>query len=488
MGEKFISHGHYVGDTVGLKRCMLNSILAKSWFLGSRAMVTPKLFDQIQDNIDLVIKEQPPLGAALWQELIKLHPADIASLLSYMDEEHITQIFSKFNQQMKLAVFEELSDPLKALCLSVVSEIDRAHLLSSLPLTDLIDFLDELSDEELNKYLKLLHKREREAVLSLLKFNPQSAGGIMETNVLSLREDFTVQKSIHILQRLQPNRDLHQQIFVTNAQNTLVGNIHLEDLVLKKPHTILKSILQPNILEVLVDEDQEDVAQKMIHYSLTIAPVVESNGVFLGVISSEALVAVVEEEASEDIYRMSAIVPIKDTYFETSFYKLFYQRSTILISLLLFQTLSSIIVQHYQVLLAGFLTYFLSMLISTGGNASSQTSALAIQGMATGEINESTRIRFIWREFYMALAIGLVLGVFSFIRIYVMHGYLYGSIAVSLSLTVIIIVSMTLGSCMPLLLKRLRIDPAHSAGPLLTTFIDVIGLLIYCLISQLILY
>jgi magnesium transporter len=451
-------------------------------------MITPKLFDQIQDNIESVIKEQPPLGALLWQELIKLHPADIALLLSYMSEEHIIQVFSKLNPHLKLAVFQELSDTLKGLCLSSVSEVDRAHLLSSLPLTDLTDFLDELSDEELNKYLKLLHKREREAVIPLLKFNPQSAGGIMDTNVLSLQESFTVEKSIQILQRLQPNRDLHQQIFVTNAENKLVGNIHLEDLVLKKPHTILKSILRDNVLEVMVEEDQEDVAQKMIHYSLTIAPVVATNDVFLGVISSEALVAVVEEEASEDIYRMSAIVPIKDTYFETPFHKLFYQRSSILITLLLFQTLSSIIVQHYQVLLAGFLTYFLSMLISTGGNASSQTSALAIQGMATGEINESTRLRFIWREFFMALLIGLALGAFSFARIYLTHRYLYGSIAVSISLTTIIIVAMTLGSCMPLLLKRLRIDPAHSAGPLLTTFIDVIGLLIYCLISQMILY
>lgn len=450
-------------------------------------MVTPKLFDQIQDNIEVVINEQPPLGAGLWQELIRLHPADIAQLLSYMSTEHITQIFVKLDRQLKLDVFEELSDTLKGLCLSSVSETDRTHLLSSLPMTDLTDFLDDLSDEELNRYLALLHKRERETVLSLLKFSPQSAGGVMETNVLSLRENFTVGKSIHILQRLQPNKDLHQQIYVTNAQNKLVGNINLQDLVLKKPETILKTILQPNILEIMVDEDQEEVAQKMIHYSMTIAPVIAQTGVFLGVISSEELVAIVEEEASEDIYRMSAIVPIKDTYFETPFYKLFYQRGTILISLLLFQTLSSIIVQHYQVLLAGFLTYFLSMLISTGGNASSQTSALAIQGMATGEINDSTRIRFIRREFGMALLISIVLAAFSFLRIYYTHRYLVGSVAVSLSLAVIIVVSMTLGSCMPLLLKRLNIDPAHSAGPLLTTLIDVVGLLIYCLISQLIL-
>ncbi len=448
-------------------------------------MVTLKLFDQIQANIEKVIHEVPPVGAVLWSELIKLHPADIAELLSYLNDEYITQLFVKFDLQLKLKVFEELSDALKLICLSAVSENDRAHLLTSLPLTDLIDFLDELSDVELSQYLKLLHKRERETVLSLLKFDPESAGGIMDANVLSLRENFTIEQSIHILQRLEPNRDLYQKIFVTNARNILVGNIHLEDLVLKSSKTILKSILRQNTVEIFVDEDQEAVAQKMIHYSLTIAPVVGDNGIFLGVISSEVLVSIVEQEASDDIYRMSTIFPIRDNYFKTSFYKLFVERSSILIILLLFQTLSSIIVWHYEALLAGFLTYFLSMLISTGGNASSQTSALAIQGMATGEINERTRLRFIWREFFMAIFIGIVVGFFSFIRIYLTYHHLIGSIAVSLSLSIIIIVSMTFGSCMPFLLKRLSIDPAYSAGPLLTTLIDVMGLLIYCLVCQL---
>ena len=142
------------------------------------------------------------------------------------------------------------------------------------------------------------------------------------------------------------------------------------------------------------------------------------------------------------------------------------------------------IIEHYQVLLCGFLTYFISMLTSTGGNASSQTSALIIQGLATGEINHANSGYFIRREFSMALILASLLGIFSFIRTYVTHHNFIGSIAVSSSLAAIVLVSITLGSCMPLLLKRYNIDPAHSAGPVLTTIIDVIGLLIYCLISS----
>jgi magnesium transporter len=452
-------------------------------------MTLQKIFDQIQNNIDLVVKQETPLGVWLWQELLKMHPADIARLFSNLDREYVKTLFLQLPEILKLSVFSELSYALKVFCLSFVNDEDRAHLLSNLPADELTDFLDELSDEELRIYLNLLHKKAREQVLSLMQFNPESAGGIMDTNVITLMQDFTVEKSIQILQRLQPSRDLYRQIFVINRENELVGTIYLEDLVLKSPKTRLESILRPNELIVGVDEDREEIAKKMVHYKVMIAPVVAKDGVFLGVISSDKLVEIIEQEASEDIYRMASLTPIKHTYFETSFYRLLYQRSSVLIVLLMVQTLSVIVAERYQELLAGFLTYFLTMLISAGGNASSQTSALAIQGMATGEITESNSVRFIQRELIMGLMLASLLFVFSFLRTYLTHGaYFWGSIAVSTSLAVIIFVSIGLGSSMPFILKKLNLDPAHSAGPLLTTLIDVIGLLIYCVISQLILY
>jgi magnesium transporter len=451
-------------------------------------MITHKLFDQIKEHIDLVIKQETPLGEWLWQELLKMHPADVAQLFSNLDREHVKKLFVKLPEARKLAVFSELSYVLKVYCLSFVNDHDRAYLLGHLPIDELTDFLDELSDEELKRYLKLLHKKEREQVLSLLQFNPESAGGIMDTNVISLMQDFTVEKSIQILQKLQPNRDLYQQIFITNKNNELVGHIQLEDLVLKHPKTRLESLVRANQLVVGVEEDREEVAKSMVHYDLMIAPVVARDGVFLGVISSNTLVEVIEKEASEDIYRMATLTPIKHTYFETSFYKLFYQRGTILLALLLLQTLSSLIIKQYEAMLAGFLTYFMTMLVSAGGNASSQTSALAIQGMATGEIDPANSIRFIRREFLMGGMLALLLFCFQFVRTYATYGTFWGSLAVSASLALIVLVSIGLGSCMPFLLKRLNMDPAHSAGPLLTTMMDVIGLLIYCFISQLVLH
>lgn len=450
-------------------------------------MSAQRLFDQIKESLSEVIAHKTPLGISLWEELIRLHPADIEQFLANIDRTKAQKLFSTFPEYLKLAVFNEFSYSLKLYCLSVLDDTDRGHLLSNLPIDELTDFLDELSDEELKKYLKVLHKRDRDLVLSLLQFNPESAGGIMDTDVLTLLQDFTVAKSIQIIQRIKPRKELHHQIFITNQDNELKGHIYIEDLVLKSPETRISTIMKTNELVALAEEDREDIVKKMMHYHLTTVPVVDKENIFLGVIPSDTLVEVIEQEASEDIYRMSALTPIKHTYFETPFFKLMYQRCSILLILLMLQTFSSMILEVYEVTLAGFLMYFITMLTSTGGNSSSQTSALAIQGMATGEINSTNIKRFIRRELVMALMIAITLGVFSFARIYFTHGLLLAKgLAVSISLAAIVLVSVALGSTIPLLLKKLNLDPAHSAGPVLATLMDVVGLLLYCFISQLI--
>ncbi len=450
-------------------------------------MDTQKTLDQVVDNIDTVINEDSPLGVLLWKEFIKLHPADIAQCLSDLNKESAHRLFSKFSHALRIQVFSYLSYPLKVFCLSFLDDHSRGQLLSNLPLDELTDFFDQLSDEELKRYLNLLHKKDREKVLSLMRFDPESAGGIMNTDVITLMQDFTIEKSIQILQRLQPSVELHQNIYVTSQENELVGHINLEDLVLKNPQTRLSSILRKNDLVVNVDEDQETIAYRMVHYKLMTVPVVGDNNVFLGVIPSDTLVDVLEREAAEDVYKISALTPIKNTYFETPFTKLLYQRGSILIILFLVQIFSSIIIMKYHALLESFLILLLPMIQSTGGNSSSQSSALAIQGVSSGELNASNMRRFIRREVYMAVIIGVVLGFVSFVRVIFVHkAPFWANIAVSLSLGIIVVVSMLLGSLIPVILRKLRMDPALAAGPFLATLMDVLSLLIYCYVSQLI--
>lgn len=441
------------------------------------------LFEQIQLFFDEFIDQSTVRGQELRASFDKLHPADMADFFDYLHDEQAQKLFLSLKPEQRLEVFTEFSPSRQIHYVEFVDERSLRDLLQSLSADELVDFFEELSDEDLKQYLKLLQEKERQHVVSVLKLQEDSAGRQMDINVFSLFQDFTVAQSIQILQRLQPDQELHRSIFVTTHRHELVGYILLEDLVIKSPGTKLASIIRPVEYAAFVDDDQEAVAQKMTHYDVMNAPVVDHQNRFLGVISAENLVDIIEEESSEDIFRMATMRPIKQSYFETPFFSLLYQRSIILIVLLFAQTFSSIILRRYEVLLEGILFYFITMLASTGGNVSSQTSALVIQGLATGEITDDNVYRFVGRELRMAAMIGGILGVASFIRVYFSYYTLWHAIAVSFSLGAIVVVSVGLGSCIPLFLKRFNMDPAHSAGPLLATVMDIVGLFMYCSIS-----
>lgn len=441
------------------------------------------LFEQIQLYFDEVVENSTVRGRELRAALDDLHPADMADFFDFLDQEEAQKLFVSLSREQRLEVFTEFSPVRQLQYATFIDERSLRHLLQSLSSDELVDFFEELSDDDLKEYLKLLQEKERQHVISVLKLQEDSAGRQMDSNVLSLFEDFTVAQSIQILQRIQPDQELHRSIFVTTHKHELVGYILLEDLVLKGPSTKLASIVRPVEYAAYVDDDQEAVAQKMTHYDVMNAPVIDRQNIFLGVISAENLVDIIEEESSEDIFRMATMRPIKQSYFETPFFSLLYQRSVILIVLLFAQTFSSIILRRYEVLLEGILFYFITMLASTGGNVSSQTSALVIQGLATGEITDDNVYRFVGRELRMAAMIGGILGIASFIRVYISYYTFWHAFAVSVSLGAIVVVSVGLGSCIPLILKRFNMDPAHSAGPLLATLMDIVGLFMYCMIS-----
>ncbi|BDC35157.1 magnesium transporter MgtE [Candidatus Dependentiae bacterium Noda2021] len=451
-------------------------------------MNTDTIFNEIQQHIDSIIEQSSPFTQELWKQFTQSHPADIAGFFSDINREHFKRLFLMLPHAIKLSVFLELPDSMKVESLTFMSTQERVDALNQMPTDQLTDLFDLFSDEELKEYLVLLNKTEREKVISLLKFDPESAGGIMNTDVITLVEDFTVEKSIQVLQRLQPDRDIHQQIYVTDRSGILVGNIQIEDLVLQPAKTRIGAFMHKNELIVAANQDREKIAKQMIHYGLMIVPVVGTDGQFLGVIPSDILVDILVEEANEDVQKMSALAPMKHPYFETSFSRLLYERGYILIGLLFAQSFSTTIMKSFKsTLQIGSLLYFTNMLISTGGNASNQTSALVIQGFASGEIHEANFKRFIKREILMACVLSMMLGLFAFLRAWWTSASLIECITISLSLSSIVIVAVILGTCTPFLLKRLNIDPAFSAGPFLATLMDILGVLIYCYVSQLIL-
>ena len=446
------------------------------------------LLDEIRQNVAAVAQQSTALARSLWDRFIKLHPADMADFFADVARDEFRALFIALPQALKLSVFKELPDSLKVHILNQLDEENRLAILHALQADELTDLFDFFSDEELRSSLNLLNKTAREGVLSLMKFHPESAGGIMDPQVFSLMEDFTVENSVSILQRLRPDKDIYQRVYVTDDAHRLVGYIDLQDLVLRAPGDRISQFMKKNELVIQADQDQEQVAQQMVHYGLMNVPVISDDGTFLGVIPADTLADVLVEEAGEDVQRISAMPPLKQTYFETPFAKLLFERSGILVVLLIAESFSGFILHEFEATLSKVLLFFIPMLISTGGNTSSQTSAIAIQGMAAGEIRASNVWRFLKRELMLGGAIGLILVLAGFTRVFMVTHKVKDGLAISLTLGLIVMLSVTLGSGVPLLLRRLKIDPALSAGPFLATVMDILGVLIYCYLVMLILY
>ncbi len=453
-------------------------------------MDTKKILTEIHENIDIIIKRDTPTGKSLWQALLAMHPVDIAEFLPSLSLEHAWELFKELPKSLRLAVFEEMPDSLKINILEQMDDHGKIEALQALSADEIADTFELLTDEELKKYLNLLHKKAREKVLSLLQFPPDSAGSVMHTDIFSLMEDFTTEQSIKLLQRVRPDRDVHQQIYVTDKSNHLLGYINLQDLLLHAPEVRISEFMMDNRVVVREGEDQESVAKKMVKYNLSIVPVVDKNNHLLGVIPSDTLADILVEEAGEDIQKISAAPPLKYPYFRTSFFSILWQRSYILVALLFIESFSSMILNIYEKTLSHLpLLYALvPMLISVGGNTSNQTSAVAIQGIASGEIGNSSVFKFLRRELTMAAGLALILGLTAFIRVYFTCHKVFASFVVSLTLALIVMVSVVLGSGTPFLLRKLHLDPAFAAGPFLATIMDILGILIYCYTVKLMLF
>jgi magnesium transporter len=443
---------------------------------------------EIQNNIDDVISQKGPVGASLWHELLKTHPVDIALLFKGLSKEQVRAIYEALPKYIQLDLFHELSDRLKVYVLSFLDDHDQVEVFQTLSTDELTDLFDIFSDEELKRYLESLNKRVREKVIKILKFEPESAAGVMHTDVLTLMEDFTVEKSIQLMQRLRPSKDVHQLIFVVNKDHRLVGFVYLEDLLFNKSNTRISSFMHKNELIASAQEDRETIAKKMVHYGLTTVPVVGNDGIFLGVISGDTLVDVLVEEATEDVQKMAAMAPMTRPYFETPFFRSVYERGYILVILLLAGSVSTTIMRMYEATLTEMLLIFVPMLTSVGGNTSNQTSAVAICGMASGEFDSGTMKMFLRREFLVATCLSIILGLTAFTRVYLTNKVVWESLVVSFTLAIIVLVSVILGSAMPFILKRFNIDPAFSAGPFLATIMDIVGILIYCTSIKILLF
>ena len=424
-------------------------------------------------------------------ELLKLNEADIAEILDEInDNEKRIRIFRLLPKTIAADVFADLDLDNQQNIITSLSMKEAGTILDNLFADDAVDLIEEMPANIVTKLLKNTTKETRADINFLLKYPINSAGSIMNTAYIDLKENITVNQAIEKIRKEKEDTETLNICFVLDKERKLKGAIFLKDLLFNKPETLIKDIMETKVLYVNTYDDQEEVANSFSKYDVNTMPVVDSENRMVGIITIDDIVDIMEQEATEDIEKMAAISPTDKPYMKTSVFETWKKRIPWLLLLMISATFTGKIIQTYEEALASYviLTSFIPMFMDTGGNAGGQASVTIIRGISLKEIEFKDIFKIIWKEFRVAILTGITLAAANFIKLLVIDK-VNMSIAsvVCLTLIITIIFAKIVGCTLPLLAKKVGFDPAVMASPFITTIVDALSLITYFQIATILL-
>jgi magnesium transporter len=371
--------------------------------------------------------------------------------------------------------------------IEALTDTEIGEIMNKLFVDDAVDFIEEMPANVVKRVLQNVLPVKRKLINQILQYPDDSAGSIMTTEYVELREDATVREAFDDIRSTGVNKETIYTCYVIRRDRLLVGVVSAKDLMLARPQERIGDIMDVNLVFAHTTDDQEAIAGLFKKYGLLVMPVVDREQRLVGIITVDDIVQVIEEENTEDFEKMNALRPSDEPYLKTSILRLAKNRIIWLLVLMLSATVTGGIISSFEDALAvlPILVAFIPMLMDTGGNAGSQSSTLIIRGMALGEITLKDILKVIWREIRIGAICGAALGLVNFIRIYLMNGRNPAlSLTVTVSLILTILMAKSVGCILPMVAKRLRIDPAIMAAPLITTIVDGASLIIYFSIAK----
>lgn len=424
-------------------------------------------------------------------ELLKLNEADIAEILDEIDDnEKRIRIFRLLPKTIAADVFADLDLDNQQNIITSLSMKEAGTILDNLFADDAVDLIEEMPANIVTKLLKNTTKETRADINFLLKYPINSAGSIMNTAYIDLKENITVNQAIEKIRKEKEDTETLNICFVLDKERKLKGAIFLKDLLFNKPETLIKDIMETKVLYVNTYDDQEEVANSFSKYDVNTMPVVDSENRMVGIITIDDIVDIMEQEATEDIEKMAAISPTDKPYMKTSVFETWKKRIPWLLLLMISATFTGKIIQTYEEALASYviLTSFIPMFMDTGGNAGGQASVTIIRGISLKEIEFKDIFKIMWKEFRVAILTGITLAAANFIKLLVIDK-VNMSIAsvVCLTLIITIIFAKIVGCTLPLLAKKVGFDPAVMASPFITTIVDALSLITYFQIATILL-
>jgi len=426
--------------------------------------------------------------AELRELLATIHPADIAILLDDLPEEQAVVVFELLPITIASEVLDETGSLVRQELVEKVDDEILADLLDELPMDDAAEFVADLPDPVAERLLDLMEPEEAEDVRELLRYADETAGRLMTTDVAVLRRHWSAADAIDYLRNLDEEETLHY-LYVVDAGNVLIGIVPLRTLMLAKPHHTIDTLMSESVAAIPVTADQEELAEFISRYDYVSIPVVDEQGRFLGVVTVDDALDVIEEEATEDIQRLGGSEPLDQPYFAVTVPQVFRKRIGWLLLLFVASTLTGSVISTFQGTLDQVITLslFIPLIIGTGGNAGSQTVATIIRAITLQEVKMGNMIQAIGREVSVGFLLGGAMAVLGFVRAFMWDTGAEVALVVALTLPVVVIWAVTIATLIPTLADRARIDPTVISGPMITTIVDATGLLIYFLLARLIL-
>ena len=443
-------------------------------------MITKLILPEIED----LIKEKR--WNTIKEILSNLETADIAELLKNLDEKETVLVFRLLPQRLSSNVFPELETSIQKNLLSHILDSSIQALINDLSPDDRTDLLEELPGQITQKLLNLLTIEQRKEALELLGYPENSAGRLMTPDYVAVHQNWSIEKALNHIRARGKDAETIDMIYVVAENWKLIDDIPIRRFILAKSSQSVYEIMDHKFIAIRVDEDQENAYHLMKKYNLTVLPVTNKEGILLGIITVDDVLDVVEEEVTEDFQKVSAVSPVEKSYSLASPYLLYRKRIGWLMLLLIADFFSSSIIAHFQNALQTViaLAFFIPVLIDSGGNIAAQSSTLVIRALATGDLSVKRWFSTIQKELYVGLMLGISLGVILYVRGFFWRGGPLVGLIVAITMVLITLWANILGSLLPIILTRFKLDPAVISSPLLTTVVDSTGLLIYFNLAQ----
>jgi magnesium transporter len=423
--------------------------------------------------------------AALRQILAEFPAAEVAELLAALNAEHQAVLLRILPSQLAADVFEHLRlEDQEPLLRALGSEV-VARILNEMDPDDRTAILEELPAAVTQRLLSLLSPKERQTSIALLGYPEDSIGRRMTPDYVAIQQQWTVTDVLAHLRRVGRNFETLDQLFVVDAMGKMIGVVKLSDLVTTELSQTVSDLLEPQVISLRADSDQETAVGVFKKYDLTVVPVVDSQGILVGVVTVDDVLDVAEKEATEDIHRVGAVEPLTTSLLRAPFRVLYGRRIIWLVLLIVVNIFSGAGIAYYETLIesAVALVFFLPLLMGSGGNSGAQAATLVIRSLALGEVRLRDYLKLLGRELGVALALGLTMAVAVFFLAWIRSGF-YVAVAVSASMIVVVMIGSLIGMSLPFVLSRLRLDPAAASAPLVTSLADISGVLIYFSIAQ----